>query len=46
MGGVEGAQGGMDEALCIIEMAKGRWMVPCFAVFADLGGAFFTRGIW
>lgn len=47
MGGVEGGSGiGMDEALCNIEMAAGRGMVQCLAVFADLGGGRFTKGIW
>lgn len=37
---------GMDEALCNIELASGRGMVQCLAVFADLGGGRFTKGIW
>lgn len=35
----------MDEALCIIELAKEDDCVA-LAIFADLGGAFFYEGIW
>ena len=37
---------GMDETLCNIEMTAGRGMVQCLAVFADLGGGRFTKGLW